>query len=360
VTSSLDVRPERYRPAPPPPEVIEASPIAVVGCGGIMRGAHLPAYRSFGYRIVLACDVVEASAREAASRFGIPRWTTRLEDVLDDPQVKVVDLAVHASQRKPLLERIARAGKHILSQKPFALDYAEAAQMVDLCEAAGVTLMVNQQARWAPAHRALRAVLESGALGHIYSVLHLNRSFQDVPGSWYVALPHFNIVDHGIHYFDLSRYLTGRTPARVKATTTPVPGQAAVSPMIYSVLCEYDPAAAVMATLHFNNIVRVSASLGRNEWIVDGTEGSAVASQTQLTLATRDDPRRASVYSLQGSWFPEAFGGSMGELLLSLAEGRAPMTSGRDNLESLRLAFAAVASSESGAAVSLQEGQGRG
>ena len=80
-------------------------------------------------------------------------------------------------------------------------------------------------------------------LGHLYSVLHVHRSFQDVPGSWYVRLEHFNIVDHGIHYIDLTRYFTGRTPVRVKATTTSVPGQVAVSPMIYSILLEYAPAA---------------------------------------------------------------------------------------------------------------------
>src|SRR6266511_4715695 len=135
-----------------------------------MRGAHLPAYQRFGYRILAACDVLEDNARRAAEAFGIARYTTRLEHLLDDPAIKVIDLAVHASQRRPIVEKIAAAGKHILSQKPFALTYADAAHMVDVCERAGVTLMVNQQARWAPAHRALQLVLESGILGHLYSV----------------------------------------------------------------------------------------------------------------------------------------------------------------------------------------------
>lgn len=358
VPADVDLRPERYRPAPPPAEVIEQFPIAVVGCGGIMRSAHLPAYQRFGYRVVVACDIIEDNARRAAEQFGIPRYTTRLEDVLDDPQVKVVDLAVHATQRRPLIEQIAAAGKHILSQKPFAMSFAEAQQMVEICERAGVTLMVNQQARWAPAHRALKLVLESGALGHLYSVLHLNRSFQDVPESWYVKLQHFNIVDHGIHYIDLSRYYTGQTPLRVKATTTLVPGQAAVSPMIYTILCEYAeyaPGAQLMATLHFNNIVRVRQSLGRYEWFLDGTEGSAVASSTELALSTRDDLLRRQVFAIQGTWFPEAFGGSMGELLTALAERRLPLTHGRDNLQSIKIALAAVESSETGRTVALDE-----
>jgi predicted dehydrogenase len=351
----LDLRPENYRPAPPPREIVEQYPIGVVGCGGIMRGAHLPAYRTFGYRVVAACDIQEDRARRAAEQFGIPHYTTRLEDLLDDSQIKVIDLAVHATQRPPLVEQIAAAGKHILSQKPFAMRFGDALRMVETCERAGVTLMVNQQARWAPAHRALKLVLESGALGHLYSVLHVNRSFQDTPGSWFVALQHFNIVDHGIHYLDLSRSFTGRTPLRVKATTTTMPGQVAVSPMIYSILCEYEPAAQVMSTLHFNNIVQVRQSLGRNEWLLDGTHGSAVASQTELALSTKDNPYRKEVLAIQGSWFPEAFGGSMGELLTALAEGRPPLTSGRDNLDSIKIAYAAVESSENGRTVAMSE-----
>jgi predicted dehydrogenase len=352
---ALHLRPADYRPAPPPADVIERYPIGVVGCGGIMRGAHLPAYRDFGYRVLAACDVVEEQARRAAAEFGIPRATARLDDVLDDPEIAVIDLAVHASERRPLVERIAAAGKHILTQKPFALSYADARQMVEVCERAGVVLMVNQQARWAPAHRALQLVIESGVLGHVYSVLHVNRSYQDVAGSWFVRLPHFNIVDHGIHYLDLSRALTGRTPLRVKATTALVPEQHAVTPMIYSALLEYAPEARLMSTLHFNNIVRVPRALGRNEWLVDGTAGSAVASQTHLQVATVAQPEQTQTFALQGTWFPEAFGGSMGELLSALAAGRAPVTSGRDNLDSVRIALAAVESAESGRAVGLEE-----
>jgi len=349
--SPLSLAPADYRPAPPPPEVVRRFGIGIVGCGGIVQQAHLPAYRDFGYRVVAACDVVEEHARKAATDFGIPFVTTELDELLARPDVDVIDLAVHASQRPALVERIARAGKPILSQKPFALSFGEAERMVRICAEAGVPLMVNQQARWAPAHRALKLVLESGVLGHLYSVAHVYRSFQDIPGSWYAALEHFNIVDHGIHYIDLSRFFSGQTPVRVKATTTMVPGQAAVSPMIYSILCEYEPESALMTTLHFNNIVRAPQAHSY-DWYLDGTLGSVRASQTELTLALKDHPEETRV-ALKGAWFPDAFGGSMGEMLTALAEGRPPATNGADNLNSLRIAYAAVESSESGRAVEL-------
>jgi predicted dehydrogenase len=181
------------------------------------------------------------------------------------------------------------------------------------------------------------------------------RSFQDNPGTWFVQLQHANIVDHGIHYLDLSRHFTGLTPLRVKATTTMVPGQAAVTPMIYTVLCEYAPKAQVMSTLHFNNIMAARAALGRNEWYLDGTLGSVVASQTELTLALKESPGQKRVVNLQGTWFPEAFGGSMGEMLRALATGRPPQTTGRDNLDSVKIAYAAVESSNTGRTVDLSQ-----
>jgi predicted dehydrogenase len=345
----LELEPEEYLPRAP--ERREYG-IGLVGCGGIAQGAHLPAYRQFGYNVVACCDIDEGAMRQSRDAFEIPFGTTQVEELLARPEVQIVDLAVHAKQRRPLIEKIAAAGKPVLSQKPFAMAWDEARQMVELCEQAGALLMVNQQARWAPAHRAVKALIEPGTLGHVTSVMHVNRSFQDVPGSWFVQLEQFNIVDHGCHYIDLSRFFTGRTPVRVKATTTTVPGQAAVSPMIYTILCEYEPEAQVMSTLHFNNIVAASG-LHRYEWLVDGTEGSLIATQSEVTVCLKAEPGRKVTFPIRGRWFPDAFGGSMGEMMRALTEGREPETSGRDNLETLRVAFAAVESSVTGRAVEL-------
>jgi predicted dehydrogenase len=346
---NLELSPEEYQPQAP---ARRDYGIGLIGCGGIARGAHLPAYQKFGYSVVACCDVNPEAMQLARDSFNIPFGTTEVGELLARPDVQIVDLAVHARQRRPLIEKIAAAGKPVLSQKPFAMNWEDARHMVEVCERAGVPLMINQQARWAPAHRAIKVLLDRGILGHVYSVMHVNRSFQDVPGSWFVALENFNIIDHGIHYIDLSRSFTGRTPVRVKATTTKVPGQVAVSPMIYTILCEYEPAAQVMSTLHFNNIIS-AAALRRYEWLIDGTEGSLVASQSEVSVCLKKEPDTRITFPVRGSWFPDGFGGSMGEMMAALTEGRPPQTSGRDNLNTLRIAYAAVKSSETGESVAL-------
>ena len=348
----VDMQPADYQPVLPSGL---GYGIGLVGCGIVVSDSQAPAYKEAGYRVVACCDTVEERAHSAAAIFGSPLVTTDLEELLSHPEVQIVDLSVHHHQRLPLVEQIAAAGKHIFSQKPLAPSLREAERIVGICRNAGVTLMVNQQARWAPPHRALRLLVERGVLGHVYAVTHIHRADQDF--GWYAEREDFNIVDHGIHYIDLSRYLTGYTPLRVKTTTTMVPGQNAVSPMIYTILFEYERSAQVMTTLHFNNIVSASA-LHDQVWFLDGTRGSAVLSDpagtARLRLSFKDSPEQVQTFEIAGSWEYEGFAGSMGEMLLALEEGREPECSGRDHLESLRMAFAAVESANSGESVELR------
>ncbi len=348
---TFDLRPEDYRPGPPKKKDYG---IGIIGCGSIVQNAHMAAYRACGYRAVACCDIKQEAVDAMRKQHGIEKAGTDINMVLDDPAVEIVDLGVHANQRRPLVEKIAAAGKHVFSQKPFAMNFADAREMVEICAKAGVTLMINQQSRWAPAHKAVRLIIDSGVLGHVYSVMHVMRSFQDVAGSWYAALENFNIVDHGIHYIDLSRYFTGRTPVRVKCTTTRMPGQNAVSPMIYTIACEYEPGADIMSTLHFNNIIQTPQAHSYF-WHIDGSQGSLIATHQELTLSLKDEPRHKQVFRIEGSWFPDAFGGAMGEMMLALTEKREPTTSGRDNLNSVKIAYAAVKSSNEGRAVELSE-----
>ncbi|MXZ21848.1 MAG: Gfo/Idh/MocA family oxidoreductase [Caldilineaceae bacterium SB0665_bin_25] len=344
-----DLQPGDYQPVLPSDL---RNGIGFIGCGNIVLRSQMPAYKRAGYRVVACCDKTVEKARNIAANFDSPLVTAYAEELLLHPEVQIVDLAVHAHQRLPLIEQIAAAGKHIFSQKPLAPSLGEAERIVEICRDAGVTLMVNHQARWAPPHRALRLLVERGVLGHVYAITHIHRAYQDY--GWYAEHEDFNIVDHGIHYVDLSRYFSGYTPLRVKATTAMVPGQKAVSPMIYTILFEYEPSSQIMTTLHFNNIVSAPA-LHDHLWYLDGTRGSALLSNpmgtAKLSLALKDAPEQVQTYEIAGTWGYEGFAGSMGEMLRALEEGREPECSGRDNLESIRIAVAAVESASSGESV---------
>ena len=355
----IELHPEDYLPAAPPQEIVQRYGIAIVGCGNIARNTHLPAYSKFGYRIVAACDVIEERAQMVAEEYSIPFWTTNIEAVINRRDVDIVDLAVRPEHRLAAVEQLAAGGKHILSQKPLAPTLAEAERIVEICQEADITLMINQQARWASYHTAMKVLIDRGFFGHLYSVLHVHRQFQDGVDSSWLTTPDFTIIDNGIHYVDLSRYFTGRTPRRVKTTTTRVPGQNAIDPMIYTILCEYEPA-DLMSTLHFNNI---APALHHSPylWHIDGTNASASIARygslrdgrTELTVSFKDAPDQRHVFHIQGGWFPDAWGGTMGEMQRALAEDVEPQASGRDNLNSIRITNAAVESSKTGRTVEI-------
>ena len=110
----------------------------------------------------------------------------------------------------------------------------------------------------------------------------------------------------------------------------------------------------LLCTEHFNNIVP-SPAAHSDTWYLDGVDGSIVGTPQWVEVSRKDEPDRRVRFPIEGRWFPDAFGGSMAEMMTAVTEGREPLTSGRDNLKSIKTAFAAVKSSEEGRTVRLSE-----
>src|SRR5690349_2028570 len=141
--------------------------IGVVGCGGIVNYAHLPAYRAAGFRVLACHDRNREAAERTARDHGIPRVAANLDDLLADETIQIVDIAISPWDQVAVAQRAVAAGKHLLCQKPLSDDYAKAVALVAAARAAGVTLAVNQQMRWDAGIRVSRQLLEQGALGQV-------------------------------------------------------------------------------------------------------------------------------------------------------------------------------------------------
>ncbi len=361
--AEITLRPEQYRPGPPSGVDLSQYGVGLVGCGSIANSAHLPAYAKAGYSIVACCDVDEDAARSTAERWNIPFWTTDIQALLDRDEVRVIDMALHPAARKETLQAIAQAPRPVLTQKPLHMEYELAAELIAIAEEAGITLAVNQQARWAPDHRALRVLMDQGVVGQVYSIQNLRRSFQDQPGQWWTSLANFNIGDHGVHYLDLCRYFASSPQAgsrewtRLHCTTAMLPDQNGPDPLIYSANVEFGEVGGrvgLMASLQFNNIIRASGAHSYNWWI-DGTEGSVWASTKEVWVARADDPRTVHTFPLEGTWFPDAFQGPLGDLIAATAHERPPAVTPRDNLNTIAMTTAAIRSSKSGRVVERTE-----
>ncbi len=332
-----------YRP--PHPRAYQPR-IGLIGCGGI-SAHHLAAYREAGWLVTAFCDVIEARAVRRRDEFQpLARVFTDAGELLAQADVEVVDVALHPEERAPVIAAALRAGKHVLSQKPFVTDQAVGRELVDLARRCGVKLAVNQNGRWAPYLSYARAAVAAGLLGDIQTVsitIHWDHTW--CAGTPFEDLPHLVLFDFGIHWFDaVAQFFLGRRVLTVRAATARAPGQTMRPPLLAAAQVEFESG---LATLSFDGSSRWAP---REIIQITGTRGTLRSSgpplesdRVELTTAAG-----AAVARLDGRWFNDGFRGAMGELLCAIEENREPSHSAADNLRTVALCRAACRAADTG------------
>ncbi len=318
--------------------------IGLIACGGITK-EHLTAYRAAGYQVTALCDLDLTNARKRKTEFYPEAKVYRdYHDMLQRDDIEVVDIAAHPLHRAAMIEDALTAGKHVLSQKPFVLDLDVGQRLVELADKKNVKLAVNQNGRWAPHFSYIRHAIQSGLLGQLMAAhcsVHWDHRW--VKGTEFERVRHLVLYDFAIHWFDIITCFFGDRPAlRVYASMTKGPNQDVAPPLLAQAMIEYDGA---QASLVFDAMTEFGPE---DRTYVIGTQGTINSTgpdlkRQQLTLTTAEG---VACPELTGCWFPDGFHGTMGELLCAIEEDREPLNSARDNLKSLALCFAAVASAE--------------
>jgi predicted dehydrogenase len=188
---------------------------------GFMGRAHANAYRKIPStfwppaalpRLVAVCGRTEARVAEASERYGFEGYYTDWRDLVADERIQVFDnCAWHDAHADPCIAAAA-AGKHVLCEKPLAVNAAEARRMRDAVARAGVQNMVAFNYRFAPAVRLAREIVASGALGRLHHVrlsyLQDHQADPSRPYSW-AGHPSGVLAGLGSHVIDLGRFLIG-------------------------------------------------------------------------------------------------------------------------------------------------------
>lgn len=205
--------------------------IGIIGCGTIVRQAHLPAYQKHRLNLIGAFDAVPAATEGLQEEFGFQRIYANLDDLLADPAIEIVDIATFPEQRIPIMRQALEAGKHILAQKPLALEMAQAEEIVAEAERRGLKVAVNQNGRWSPPWRIATLLLQAGDIGDVIAITHLfDVDLSWVTGSRFDAIPHWLLYDYSIHWFDITRcWLAGKRVSTVNAREFRLPNQPADS-----------------------------------------------------------------------------------------------------------------------------------
>lgn len=349
MSSIVSPRPWADLPAPDPrPRFPDGySPgIGIVGCGAIVREHHLDAYRKFGVRVVGVHDVDPAAIAAAQERHDVGEVFPSLDALLAHPGIDVVDIATHPGVRIELIRRALEAGKHVIAQKPLALDLAGARSITDLADERGLRLAVNQNGRWAPAWRVATLLLQAGAIGEPLAVTHLHQEHNRwLIGSHFDAVPHWLLFDFMIHFFDITRcWFDGKQPVAVRAREYRTPGQPAEAREPWAAWAEVSYADGASALIRAVGCSENAEP--RFPFWIHGSEGTITGQYALEEFVELERGGTRTRYPLPGQLFPDALAATLGELLCAIAEEREPYNSARHNLLSLELTLAACASAE--------------
>ena len=188
--------------------------LGIIGCGGIANSKHMPALKKMeDVEMVAFCDIIEERAKKAAEEFGVPgaKYYTDYKELLKDESIEVVHVCTPNREHSFITVDALEAGKHVMCEKPMAINTEEAQKMLDAARRTGKMLTIGYQNRYRPDSQYLKKACEAGELGEIYyAKAHAIRR-RAVP-TWGVFLNEYEqgggpLIDIGTHALDLTLWM---------------------------------------------------------------------------------------------------------------------------------------------------------
>lgn len=351
---SFDLRQTATLPANPPP-------IVSIGLGEIVNHAHYPAYRLAGFEVVGGFDIDSDRAAIMRDEFNIPRLYDSLsQTIASAPENAVFDIAVPGSAIAEILPAIPR-GRAVLIQKPMGEDLAEAREILRICREQKLIAAINFQLRFAPFILAARDMIERDLIGELYDLefrVQCNTPWHLWP--FVFPLPRCEILYHSIHYIDLVRSFFGN-PQSVYAKTLSHPSAPDLRGGARSIIImDYGENPRVNVMTNHSHVY--GAEKQQSDVKIEGSKGAiqiragvnmnypdGVPDRFEYVLLDDANDSTWKTLDIKGSWFPEAFIGSMASLMRYVSgETNALPTSVEDAIQTMATVEAAYESSQQG------------
>jgi predicted dehydrogenase len=197
--------------------------IGIIGSGGIAQGAHMPGYAAIPdlCEMVALADVNEDAAKAAAAKFGVKNVLTDYKKMLEMDEIDAVSVCTPNFMHFEPTMLAFKAGKHVLCEKPIAMNATEAEKMVEAGRKAKRKFQVGYNSRFAPSNQLLKKYIDAGELGEIYWARAQALRRRGIPG-WGVFIDKAKqgggpLIDIGVHITDLTLWLMGH-PKPVSAS----------------------------------------------------------------------------------------------------------------------------------------------
>lgn len=199
--------------------------VGIIGCGGIANACHLPNWQELEAegRVELAgvCDIVKERAEQAKAKFGARKMYRDFSQMLKDGTYDVIDVCTQNRFHCPATVAALQAGANVLVEKPMAMNAKECEAMIAAAKAAKRKLMVAQHMRFEASSEKLKALVENGELGHIYTANAKALRRRGIPGwgKFHIKKESLGgpLIDIGVHVMDLCVWLMG-SPKPVAAS----------------------------------------------------------------------------------------------------------------------------------------------
>ena len=333
---------------------------ALIGCGFVSR-FHLDAWPHVpDARLVALCDLDRERLAQAAKRVDRANAYTNASELFEkENSLDFVEICTQPESHRVLVDLASRHGAHILCQKPAATRRADFTAMIDACDTAGVRLMIHENWRFRPWYRALRALIDSGAIGRPIRLRLAHRDtravraggFRDQP--YQAAMPRLILMDMGCHLVDTARYLMGEIQS-VSATTGRF-GRDNIGEDVAMLAVSF--ASGALGWLDFSWCAapdRARPEWALNETVVEGSDATVrvmTDGSLELIRPSGNAERRFVALPADDRVYVDGYAATQRHFIEGLISGHEHETSASDNLKTMDVVWAAYRSAEEGRTV---------
>lgn len=314
---------------------------AIVGLGGYGLGIIIPQFKYCQHsKLVALVSGDPAKAKRVAAEYGVPESNLydykNYDRIKDNPDIDIVYICLPVSMHAEYTIRGAKAGKHVLCEKPMALSSSECESMIAACKQAGKKLMIGYRCHFEPFNLEARRLARAGEIGKLRYFRSEHGYTTGGGNNWRLKKAMSgggSLMDIGIYALQAARYMTGEEPVALTATETTDRSDPRFREMEDMISFELEFPSGVIGSC------MSMYSANRNQFILMGDKGriemepSTSYRGQRLWVGNGRDREITAPPNAQAN----QFAGQLDHLALSIIENREPIVAGEEGLRDIRI-----------------------
>ena len=344
--------------------------VGIVGCGWVTNFLHMPAYRRLpAVEVSAISDTLPANLEFTSNRWAIKKAYNDYNRMFDEETLDIVCVNVPPSQHARVSIAAANHGYHVFCEKPMASSMSEVEQMIKASAKNDVKLMVDENYRWLPEIRLAKEYLEKGMIGAPFFIRFEDFAWK-VESTYRARSEKLLMIEMGSHYADLVRWFAGSKATWVHAVALRILNQTTAGENFYSMAVEFENGLVgridgswCSKASHYQMKGRIDGTSGTIliDWDSRPSVDAYAETETRGWMRTKEFKRatyekvvgennhlegREPGSGLDIAYVRHGVECAMEELVTSIRERREPLTNGLDNMETMKIIFAAYESAE--------------